>query len=143
MFHARVDREKLYILLQTQPGNCRASSQQFTYPNGHGKRGRWDRRRNSNLEIAGNWAVSPTMEQWHSTWSCKCAQENGQSQSARQGCQELLRAHHHLLPVLSSCPANPGCSSTHWQSPPSKAGMGCVLGEALPAARECLLRHLC
>lgn len=34
MFHTRVDREKLNMLLQTQPANFRAGSQQFTCPNG-------------------------------------------------------------------------------------------------------------
>lgn len=55
---------------------------------------RWREKREMGQEgeqQLGNSAVSPTTEQWHSTWSCKCAQEYEQSQSARQCCQKLLR----------------------------------------------------
>lgn len=72
-----------------------------------------------------------------------CSGVGAERGSAAKSCSET---HQHLPARAEKQPCKSRLlqhSPAHWQSNSREAGTGCVLGEALPAARKCFLRHLC
>lgn len=88
---------------------------------------RWREKREMGQEEEqqpGNSAESPSTEQWHSTWSCRCAQEQEQSKAAKS-CSET----HQHLPARAEKQLCKSRLLQHWQSTSRRAGMGyCAWG---------------
>lgn len=104
---------------------------------------RWREKREMGQEEEqqpGNSVESPSTELWHSTWSCRCAQEQEQSKAALP-----KAAQGHIstsLPGLRSSSANPGCSSSG-RALPGELAWDIVFGGPFQQQVKRCLRHLC